>query len=318
MMVFGLIALIAGAASALMFASISSGVLISLVLYFLAPLPLMVAAMVWGSLSAALGGTAAAIGLGSLLGFSDAVGFTATVALPSCWLGHLALLGRTIGDHAIGPPETEWYPLGRILLWIAGLAILIVMGLLLTLGADADSINQAMRSELLQVMAQIDPAATSELPAVIDAIIVLGTITAAMMMVITLTLNLWLAAKVATASGLLRRPWQDLKTVTLPTATLAGLCVAIAFCFSGGVAGILARIVTAALMMSYGLTGLAVLHTLTLTLKSRPFWLASAYTLALIPVFPVIAIVALGLADAVFGFRERFLRNRQPPPLPTT
>lgn len=318
MMVFGLIALIAGAASALMFASISSGVLISLVLYFLAPLPLMVAAIVWGPLSAALGGTAAAIGLGSLLGLSDAVGFMAMVALPSFWLGHLALLGRPIDDHAIDPPETEWYPLGRILLWIAGLAILIVMGLLLTLGADADSINQAMRSDLLRVMTQIDPAATSELPAVIDAIIVLGTITAAMMMVITLTLNLWLAAKVAAASGLLRRPWQDLKTVTLPTAILAGLCVAIAFCFTGGLAGMLARIVTAALMMSYGLTGLAVLHTLTLTLKSRPFWLAFAYTLALIPAFLVIAMVALGLADAVFGFRERFLRNRQPPPLPSS
>jgi hypothetical protein len=27
--------------------------------------------------------------------------------------------------------------------------------------------------------------------------------------------------------------------------------------------------------------------------------------------------VILGLADAVFGFRERFLRTRQPPPLPT-
>jgi hypothetical protein len=28
--------------------------------------------------------------------------------------------------------------------------------------------------------------------------------------------------------------------------------------------------------------------------------------------------VILGLADAVFGFRERFLRSRQPPPLPTS
>ncbi|QPF95272.1 hypothetical protein [Bradyrhizobium commune] len=318
MMVFGLIALIAGAASALMFASISSGVLISLVLYFLAPLPLMVAAIVWGPLCAALGGIIAAIGLGSLLRLSDAAGFMVMVALPSCWLGHLALLGRPVDGDATGTPSTEWYPLGRILLWIAGLAIFIVMGLLLTLGTDADTINQAMRGELLRVMTQIDPAAASELPVVIDAIIVLGTISAAMMMVITLALNLWLAAKVAAASGLLRRPWQDLKTVTLPAATLVGLCVAMAFCFTGGLAGIFARIVAAALMMAYGLTGFAVLHTLTLSLKSRPFWLASAYTLAFIPALLVIAMVALGLADAVFGFRERFLRSRQPPPLPTS
>ena len=39
------IAIAAGAASALMFASIISGALISLVLFYLAPLPLMVAAM---------------------------------------------------------------------------------------------------------------------------------------------------------------------------------------------------------------------------------------------------------------------------------
>ena len=39
-----LIGLAAGAASALMFASIISGALISLMLFYLAPLPLMVAA----------------------------------------------------------------------------------------------------------------------------------------------------------------------------------------------------------------------------------------------------------------------------------
>ena len=54
MMVFGLIALIAGAASALMFASIVSGALISLLLLYLAPLPLMVIALGWGPTSAAI------------------------------------------------------------------------------------------------------------------------------------------------------------------------------------------------------------------------------------------------------------------------
>ena len=68
MMAFGLIALIAGAASALMFASIISGALISLVLFYLAPLPLMVASIGWGPLCASLGGIAAAVGLGALFG----------------------------------------------------------------------------------------------------------------------------------------------------------------------------------------------------------------------------------------------------------
>jgi len=56
-----LIGLAAGCASALMFASIISGALISLLLFYLAPLPLMVAALGWGPLAATIGGIAAAI-----------------------------------------------------------------------------------------------------------------------------------------------------------------------------------------------------------------------------------------------------------------
>ena len=55
-----LIAFAAGAASALMFASIISGALISLLLFYLAPLPLMVAGLGWGPTTAAIGGLAAA------------------------------------------------------------------------------------------------------------------------------------------------------------------------------------------------------------------------------------------------------------------
>jgi len=54
-----LIGLAAGCASALMFASIISGALISLLLFYLAPLPLMVAALGWGPLGATVGGIVA-------------------------------------------------------------------------------------------------------------------------------------------------------------------------------------------------------------------------------------------------------------------
>src|SRR5271154_5807946 len=91
-----LIALAAGCASALMFASIISGTLISLLLLYLAPLPLMVAAMGWGPLSATIGGIAAAIGLGAIFGLPYCISFAVMAALPAWWLGHLALLGRPI------------------------------------------------------------------------------------------------------------------------------------------------------------------------------------------------------------------------------
>jgi hypothetical protein len=70
-------------------------------------------------------------------------------------------------------------------------------------------------------------------------------------------------------------------------------------------------------MMAYALIGLAVLHTLTLALKTRGVWLTVAYVMLVLLPWTVILLVALGIADAVFGFRQRFLRGR-PPPLPAS
>ena len=64
----------------------------------------------------------------------------------------------------------------------------------------------------------------------------------------TLTLNLWLSAKVTATSGRLRRPWPDMMTAELPPMTLVGLCVALAFCFTGGLLAIVAQITTACLL----------------------------------------------------------------------
>ena len=140
-----LIALAAGCASALMFASIISGALISLLLFYLAPLPLMVAALGWGPLARddrrhrrrvrprrdlrpAL--------LHRLCHHRRAAGL---VARPSRAAGTAGGRCRAAGNGAApAAPQLEWYPVGRILLWIAGFAALTTIAALLTLGTDAD------------------------------------------------------------------------------------------------------------------------------------------------------------------------------------
>jgi len=322
MIMYILIALAAGSASALMFASIISGALISLLLFYLAPLPLMVATLAWGPLCGTIGGIGAAMGLGLMFGLPYCVAFAMTIALPAWWLGHLALLGRPVtAGHAAGAdpspvaPAVEWYPVGRILLWITAFASLSTMAALLTLGTDAASITDALHQFMLRILEQQASPVGADTDRFIDGLVMVAPAAAAGVAMLTLTLNLWLAGKITVTSGRLSRPWPDLKNVALPPMALAALCAAIAFCFSAGLAAIGARIITSAMLLAYALVGFAVLHTLSLALKNRAFWLGSAYAIALIFVWPALALVALGLADAVFGFRQRFLRGR-PPPLP--
>src|SRR5258707_13694646 len=85
-------ALAAGCTSALMFASIISGALLSLLLCYLAPLPLLVAALGWGPLCAAAGGMAAAAGLAAIFGVAYGIAFAIPLARPPWWVRHLALL----------------------------------------------------------------------------------------------------------------------------------------------------------------------------------------------------------------------------------
>jgi hypothetical protein len=319
MMTTILTALAAGCASALMFASIVSGALISLLLFYLAPLPLMVTALGWGPLGATIGGIVAASGLGAIFGLPYCIAFVLTVALPAWWLGHLALLGRpvaaaTAAGNGAAPaaPVMEWYPIGRILLWTAGFAVLTTMAALFTLGGDAATISSALRRGLLRIIGTRG-AGSGESGQLTDALVAIAPAAAAIVAMMTLSLNLWLAAKITATSGRLLRPWPNIKTAALPAITLAVLSLALALCFAGGLLAMLGQIASAALMTAYALIGFAVLHTLTLAMRARALLLSGAYAVVLLFGWPVLAMVGLGLADAVFGFRQRYLRRRIPP-----
>ena len=315
-----LIAVAAGCASALMFASIISGVLISLLLFYLAPLPLMVAGLAWGPLSAAIGGIAAASSLAAIFGLPYGIAFIIMIALPAWWLGRLALLGRPVsGDAGVGDgtppvaPTLEWYPIGRILLWIAGFAMLTTTAILFTLGTDAAAITAVIRKSLQWFLGLRGAASSGETEQALDALAIVAPAAGAIFTMMTLTLNLWLAAKIAATSGRLHRPWPDLKGADLPPMTLAVLSLALAFCFTGGLLAMQARIVAATLIMAYALTGFAALHTLTMAIKHRALWLGCTYAVVVIFSWPILAMAALGLADAVFGLRRRYLQGRPPP-----
>ena len=180
------------------------------------------------------------------------------------------------------------------------------------MGTDAAAIQSTIRKGWVELL---DATGLTLNNSTLDTLVVMAPMGAEMAAVAMLTFNLWLAAKIATTSGRLHRPWPDLKSIALPTVTIAALFAATACCFSGGLLAILAQILTAGLSLAYAMTGFAVLHTLTLAMKSRALWLGCAYAIVAGFAWALLAVALLGVADAVFGLRQRYLRAR-PPPLP--
>ena len=120
-------------------------------------------------------------------------------------------------------PQLEWYPVGRILLWIAGFAALTTIAALLTLGTDAETITGSLRRGLLRILGPRDAASSGDIERWVDALVIIAPAAATIVAMMTLTLNLWLAGKITATSGRLHRPWPDLKSAELPPMTLVAL-----------------------------------------------------------------------------------------------
>src|SRR6187551_597217 len=110
MMQIVLVGLGAGAASALLFASIAAGSPLSFVLANFAQLPIILAAVGWTHVAGLLGALVASVGLAVATTGSVALAFFLSIGLPAWWIGYLALLARPTGADSA---SVEWYPVGR-------------------------------------------------------------------------------------------------------------------------------------------------------------------------------------------------------------
>src|SRR5215470_2745714 len=94
-----LVGLGAGAAAALLFASVATGSILATLLFYLAPLPILIVALGWNHWLGLIAGVSAAVFLGALLGLYFFTAFLIGIALPAWWLAYLSLLARPVGTN---------------------------------------------------------------------------------------------------------------------------------------------------------------------------------------------------------------------------
>jgi Predicted membrane protein (DUF2232) len=314
-----LIGVSAGTAAALMFGSVTSGVGLSVLLFYLAPLPIMIAALGWSHWAGLTAAVAAAALLGGAFGMFFLATFLASVGAPAWWLGYLALLGRPVANG--GSAQLEWYPPGRLVLWAAAVGATVVVGALATFGADAATIRHGLTDaleQILRVQTGTPEDAALQFPGIedghrlVEMLVSMLPPAAAVIAAMTLTGNLWLAGQAVKLSGRLRRPWPDLNAVSLPPLAVASYGALLAGAFLPDLAGLIANVFAATLTVAFAIIGFAVLHTATRDTRGRAVVLSGAYGCVAVLIWPVVVVTLVGVAETLFGLRRR-LSRRGPP-----
>lgn len=313
----------AGGVAALMFAALATGSVLSMVLFYLAPLPVMIAALGFSHIAGIAAALTGSLALFTAFNTVFAMAFLIGVGAPAWWLGYLALLARPVATN--GAEQLEWYPVGRLVFWTAILGGVVVTVVIPQFGSDAESFRAALKAgfeRLFRLQTGTPANEPLKLPGISDpnlffeffAIIIPPA--AAALTALTLLINLWLAGRVVSLSGRLKRPWPDLHALALPTYASAVYALAIAGTFLPGLVGIIAGLFAASLTIAYAAHGLAVMHALLRPVKSRVIVLTGVYAAIMLFGWPLLAIVILGLADALLDIRRRAASRRGPPAPP--
>ncbi len=327
MMQIGLIGIGAGAAAALLFASVTSGSWLAVALFYTAPLPIMIAGLGWSHWSALIAALTAALALSAAFGGIFFPAFLVGAGLPAWWLTYLTMLARPAGAVAsagVGSPPAalEWYPPGRLVVWAAVLAALVMVVGILFVGLDAETFRSGLRAALAQMLRVESGLTPDQLPhspngsnadRVIDFLVEVIPPAAAVLATLTSLFNLWLAARVVKFSGRLARPWPDLSAMSFPPTAAAALALAVALSFVGGLVGILAGVVSASLFIAYGVLGFAVVHAVTRGLGSRNLIIGCVYAAVMVFGWPMLVLCLIGLAETVLHLRARVAAKRGPP-----
>ena len=272
----------------------------SMILVYLAQLPLFAAGLSLGTGASASAGFLAALilaGAGNLLA---AALFAALNVVPVVLLVHRSLLARTGPCNAV-----EWYPPGLMAAWLTALSLAAAAVIVVFLGGPQD-IQDALRA----VLAPALDRHLGDIPPELDDLLafvafVLPGVVATSWMVMTVS-NASLAQGLLARFGASWRPSPDLASLGLPMWIPVLLAFASGATLLGGTARFIGVNVLIVLAVPFCLAGLAVLHTVARRLPRPAVTLTVFYLLAGILGWPLLLIALLGLLDSPLGLRRRF------------
>ena len=272
----------------------------SMILVYLAQLPLFAAGLWLGTGASASAGLVAALilaGAGNLLA---AALFGALNVVPIVLLVRQSLLART------GPGNTiEWYPPGLMTAWLTGFGLVAAAVTLVFLGGP-----QGAEAALHEALAPALDRHLGEIPPELDELLafvafILPGIAATSWMMMTAS-NGSLAQGLLARFGASWRPSPDLTALGLPMWIPVLLAFASGATLLGGTARFIGINVLIVLAVPFCLAGLAVLHTVARRFPRPAVTLTVFYLLAGVLGWPLLLIALLGLLDSPLGLRRRF------------
>jgi hypothetical protein len=284
---------------------------LALLLFCLTPLPVMLGGLGWGWLAAAAGALTGSLAVAAVATAAYGLGYFLTVGLPATLVAYLAYLSRPLPDQT---DKREWYPVGRLIAMLSLYAgALPVMALPWT-GGSFDAWRPMVVYMIKAVMKQSDelrlkPPTDQQIEAMGDLAVVVAPAALAVYWLLIMTPNLYLAGRIAGASGRLGRDWPDLPALAYPTGFSLLLGLAILASFASGIVGIAGTSFTGALMFAYLLAGLALAHFVAQRGARWVLWVTYAGLLLLHP-YGAILIALAGLVEPVLKLKQRL----GPPP----
>jgi hypothetical protein len=302
-----LIAIAGGIASALLYMSgVGGPVLLAMVLFLLAPLPIFLVGLGWGPIPVGIAGTVGTLisGLahGPRLGLVYLVSIAVTVPV-ICWLAHLRREASAVGGLS---PGIEWYPSGRLVAWMAVMAGTLAAGALVSISTDVEQIRAAASLMMERYIKEIPAFANLNAETMSSIFVRVMPAASAASWLTMMLANLWIAGRILRKSGRLARPWPDLSALVLPGWVGLALAAALALGFGSGLIALIANGYAAAFLVAYTVLGLAVLHWITRASSWRPFQLSAAYCAALLLApYGTILVAAIGLLEPILRLRAR-------------
>jgi hypothetical protein len=305
-----------GLASAAVFAVLTKGSLPGLILAHFAPLPLVIVALGFGlrhGATAALVATAL-LSLWPHPQFGFAYGaLIAVPALVACW----AVFGAPWrGRDLLSTQEPAWATIAAA----AALAIAVsavLAAVTLTSGGLDEALNPLQARAYLLVERMINSQNLApEMKQRLDARQISGAIAhsfPAMLAGYALliqALNLWGGARLTQVSGRLGRAWPDIAAeYKLPRFVSAVFFLGVALTFVDGLTGAVGLVLAITAGLLLGFQGLAVTHTLLRDFRGSTVALTVIYLILGFIGWPIIVFTFIGVADAVFSFRDRRARR---------